>query len=47
MFVDSHCHLDFSEYEGRIPEILNNMRDANVSHALCVSVDIPDFNKVL
>ncbi len=47
MFIDSHCHLDFSEYEGRIPEVLNNMKDANVSHALCVSVDMPDFHKVL
>lgn len=47
MFVDSHCHLDFPEYEGRIPEILSNMKLATVSHALCVSVDIPDFHKVI
>lgn len=47
MFIDSHCHLDFSEYDGRVPEILTNMKDANVSHALCVSVDMPDFYKVL
>lgn len=47
MFIDSHCHLDFPEFQSRLPEVLANMKSANVSHALCVSVDIPDFPKVL
>jgi TatD DNase family protein len=47
MFIDSHCHLDFPEFQARIPEVLSNMRAAKVSHALCVSVDLPDFPKVL
>ena len=46
MFIDSHCHLDFPEFQSRLPEVLANMKSANVSHALCVSVDIPDFPKV-
>ncbi len=46
MFIDSHCHLDFPEYQDRLPEVLENMVRANVSHALCISVDIPDFPKV-
>ena len=47
MFIDSHCHLDFPEFQSRLPEVLANMRSANVSHALCVSVDLPDFPNVL
>lgn len=47
MFIDSHCHLDFPEYEGKLPELLSRMRDNKVTHALCISVDMPDFPKVL
>jgi TatD DNase family protein len=47
MFIDSHCHLDFPEFASRLPEVLANMKSANVSHALCVSVDLPDFPNVL
>ena len=47
MFIDSHCHLDFPEFQSRLPEVLANMQDAKVSHALCVSVDLPDFPNVL
>ena len=43
MFIDSHCHLDFPEYRERLPEVLANMASAQVSHALCISVDLPDF----
>ena len=42
MFIDSHCHLDFPEYRERLPEVLANMAAAQVSHALCISVDLPD-----
>jgi TatD DNase family protein len=47
MYIDSHCHLDFPEFQSRLPEVLANMAACKVSHALCVSVDIPDFPKVL
>lgn len=47
MFIDSHCHLDFPEFQSRLPEVLANMELAKVSHALCVSVDLPDFPNVL
>ena len=47
MFIDSHCHLDFPEFQTRLPEVLANMQSAKVSHALCVSVDLPDFPNVL
>jgi TatD DNase family protein len=47
MFIDSHCHLDFPEFQSRLPEVLANMKAAKVEHALCVSVDLPDFPNVL
>jgi len=47
MLVDSHCHLDFEEYRGRIPEILEAMKSAGVSHALCISVTLEEFPRVL
>ena len=47
MFIDSHCHIDFPELSQRLPEIFNRMADNKVTHALCVSVDLPDFPRVL
>jgi len=47
MFVDSHCHIDFDDFSGRIPEILENMARNGVTHALCASVNMADFSKVL
>jgi TatD DNase family protein len=45
-FVDSHCHLDFPEFADELPRLLASMREALVSHALCISVDLPDFPRV-
>ena len=47
MFIDSHCHLDFDDYHGRIPEILEAMAAAEVTHALCVAVTLHEFPNVL
>jgi TatD DNase family protein len=47
MFIDSHCHIDFPELAQRLPEIFTRMAENQVSHALCVSVDLPDFPRVL
>ena len=47
MYIDSHCHINFPELASRLPEIMQAMRDNGVTHALCVSVDLPDFPQVL
>jgi TatD DNase family protein len=47
MLVDSHCHIDFEDYSGRIPQILESMARNQVSHALCVCVNLVDFPRVL
>jgi len=46
MFIDSHCHLDFPELAANLPQHLAHMAQNQVTHALCVSVDLPDFPKV-
>lgn len=47
MFVDSHCHLNFPELVAQMPAIRQAMAHNKVSHALCVSVTLPDFPAVL
>lgn len=47
MYIDSHCHINFPELAARMPEILDRMSQNEVSHALCVSVDLPNFPSVL
>ncbi len=47
MLVDSHCHLDFPDLVGRLPELLQNMSQAGVTRALCVAVNLEDFGAVL
>jgi TatD DNase family protein len=47
MFVDSHCHLNFPGLKEQLDTLLANMKDNQVSHALCVSVDLLSFPEVL
>lgn len=45
--VDSHCHIDFDPLYPRVDDVLANARDNDVSHLLCVSVNLEDFPRVL
>lgn len=47
MFVDSHCHINFKGLADRLPAVLDNMREHDVTHALCVSVDFETLPEVL
>jgi len=47
MYIDSHCHLDFPELVTNLDAILQRMRENRVDRALCVSVTLEDFPKVL
>jgi TatD DNase family protein len=47
MFVDSHCHLDFPDLSCNLDELLVRMQDNQVTHALCVSVNLENFPRVL
>ena len=46
MFVDSHCHLDFPDLASDLPAVLDAMARADVTHALCISVNLPDWSAV-
>jgi TatD DNase family protein len=47
MFIDSHCHIDFPDFSEGAAPLLANMAAAQVSHALCVSVNLENFSRVL
>lgn len=47
MLVDSHCHLDFPDLAGRLPEVLQRMQENQVNLAVCIGVNLEDFPLVL
>jgi TatD DNase family protein len=47
MLVDSHCHIDFPDLAANLDGILSNMREHEVGRALCISVILEDFPRVL
>jgi TatD DNase family protein len=47
MYIDSHCHIDFPDFNGQIHAVLERMAMAEVSHALCVSVSLEAFPAIL
>lgn len=47
MFIDSHCHLNFPELAANLNELLDNMRRNDVSHALCVGVNLENFPEIV
>lgn len=47
MYIDSHCHINFPELAERLPQVFDRMAENQVSHALCVSVNLPEFPQVL
>ena len=46
-WVDSHCHLDFPDFDDKMDEVREEMRANGVTHALCISVSLAGFPKVL
>lgn len=47
MFVDSHCHINLPELAERAEEIQAKMQENQVTHALCVSINLPELPSVL
>ena len=47
MFVDSHCHINFPELVDQLPAVLDAMAANKVTHALCISVNLPELPSVL
>jgi TatD DNase family protein len=46
VFVDSHCHLDFPELASDLPAVRAAMAAADVTHALCIGVNLPEWPAV-
>lgn len=46
-FVDSHCHINFPDLAQDIEGVLQRMHTYDVSHALCVAVNLPELPSVL
>jgi len=47
MYIDSHCHINFPELNEKIDQVLDNMKNHNISHALCVSVTLDKIDEIL
>lgn len=47
MLVDSHCHLDFPEFAGRMDQIIDSMSNNRVMFALCASISLERFPAML
>jgi len=46
MFVDSHCHLNYPEFEPQMAQIRQDMQDALVDRALIISTKLETFDAV-
>ena len=46
MFVDSHCHLNFPDYAGRMSQVLDAMSQSRVDRALCISTTLEEYPAV-
>jgi TatD DNase family protein len=47
MYIDSHCHINFPDLADKLPEVFDLMRQNQVSHALCISVELERFPDIL
>lgn len=45
--VDSHCHLNFPAFADRMPDILQNAADNQITHLLCISTTWENREDVL
>lgn len=46
MYIDSHCHINFPDLAGKLPEVFDLMARNQVSHALCISVELEKFPEI-
>ena len=47
MYIDSHCHINFPDFADKLPEVFSLMQQNQVSHALCISVELEKFPEIL
>jgi TatD DNase family protein len=44
MLVDSHCHLDFPQFAGSLPEVIARAREAGVGRLVTISTHVKRFD---
>jgi len=47
MLVDSHCHLDFPDFEGELDNVLARAGEAGIGHMLSICTHVTKFDAVL
>jgi TatD DNase family protein len=47
LFVDSHCHINFSDFADDLDALVARMATAQVTHAMCISVTYPEWPSVV
>ena len=47
MLVDSHCHLDFPDFEGELDAVMDRALRAGVGTALTISTHVTRLDRVL
>lgn len=47
MLVDSHCHLDFPDFQDELPEIITRAGEAGIGRMVTISTRVAKFRQVL
>ncbi len=47
MLVDSHCHLDFPEFEDELDDVVTRAGEAGIGHMLTICTRVTKFDAVL
>lgn len=47
MLVDSHCHLDFPDFDGELEAVVDRAREAGVETILTICTHVTQFDRVL
>ncbi len=47
MYIDSHCHINFPDFAETLPEVFALMQQNQVSHALCISVELEKLPEII
>ena len=47
MYIDSHCHINFPDFAETLPEVFGLMQQNQVSHALCISVELEKLPEII
>ena len=47
ILADSHCHINFPEFEGKLNLVLEQAQEMGVGYMLCVAVNLEEYPSIL